>query len=74
MRRLALLVLTLAVTLSMVAMGCQEQSKRRMTPHERYRAVMYDRVQDADIIGFADDVDACFLQEQPTHLTTWYHR
>jgi len=74
MKRLALLVVALASMLSLFTLGCQEQSKRQMTPHERYRAVMYDRIQDADIIGCEDDVDAVFLQDQPSKLSPWYHR
>ena len=46
----------------------------RETAHDRYRAIMYRRVCDADVIGFKDDCDAFWLQEHPTHLTPWYNR
>ncbi len=69
MKRLCLIVAGLLLV-SMVAVGCGEQ-----TSHGRYRQMTYRRVTDADLLGFEEDVDAAvLLSERPTHLTQWYHR
>lgn len=68
MKRLMLLMVLLTMVLSIFAAGCQR------TAHDRYRDIMYRRSADADVVGFKDDVDACFLQEHPTHLSPWYNR
>jgi len=67
MKRLCL-VLAGLVAFSVLTMGCEQ------TAHKRYRDMTYRRIIDTDILGFADDVDAVFLSERPTHLSTWYNR
>ena len=62
-----LLVLVLLAAVSLIATGCQKSA------HDRYREWTYRRVIEADAVGFADDVDAVFLSERPTHLSSWYH-
>ncbi|MGB2755887.1 MAG: hypothetical protein WBD75_01275 [Phycisphaerae bacterium] len=61
-----LLVLLLLASASLIATGCQKSA------HDRYREWTYRRVIDADVVGFADDADAVFLSERPTHLSQWY--
>jgi hypothetical protein len=68
MKRL-LAVLAAVVAVSIVGSGCGEP-----TAHDRYRQMTYRRGADADVLGFQDDTDACFLFERPTHLSPWYHR
>ena len=62
-----LLVLVLLAAVSLIATGCQKSA------HDRYREWTHRRVIEADAVGFADDVDAVFLSERPTHLSQWYH-
>jgi len=62
-----LLVLVLLAVVSLMATGCQKSA------HDRYREWTYRRVMDADVLGFADDVDAVFLSERATYLSQWYH-
>lgn len=73
MRRVAFVVLTLALVFSVLAMGC-ESHQRRYAPDIRYRKIMHNRVMDADVVGMAHDIDACFLCERPTHLSPWYNQ
>jgi len=65
MRRLVLILTVVAA--SLIAAGC------RKSAHDRYRDWTYRRVTAADQLGFADDADAIFLNERPTHLSPWYH-
>ena len=62
-----LLVLVLLAGVSLIATGCQKSA------HDRYREWTYRRVMEVDAVGFADDVDAVFLSERPTHLSQWYN-
>jgi len=68
MRRLVL-ILTVAAVASLMAAGCRKSSQA----HDRYRDWTYRRITAADQLGFADDADAIFLNERPTHLSPWYH-
>ncbi len=73
MKRAVLLVLALAFVFAVAATGC-ESFERRYGPDIRYRKIVHQRVVDADVVGFADDTDAVFLNEQPTHLSPWYNQ
>ncbi|MGB2937129.1 MAG: hypothetical protein WBD05_02870 [Phycisphaerae bacterium] len=66
MRHLVLVLAVVAVA-SLMVMGCQKSA------HDRFRDWTYRRVTAADQLGIADDADAIFLNERPTHLAPWYH-
>jgi hypothetical protein len=67
MKRLCLLLVLLGLV-TVFAVGCEP------TAHDRYRQMVHRRVSDADAMGFADDVDATFYFERPSHLSEWYNR
>jgi len=50
----------------LVTVGCQPK-----TAHERYRQRTYRLIRSSDAVGMADDVDAVFLSERPSHLSPW---